>query len=190
MAISYVGGTSATSTSNGYSVSLTSLTGGSDSAPIAGDVIIVFTAYADNADSRANITITGNNSGSYLSPFASSGASEKVWIADTWGTVGMVAYQVAGATPDTSLTIGRVTDAVYGGGTVVQVFRGVDSFAIYDSSAWQTVINSSRTFGPDIVDNDPSMTVAVFCGAGTLQYLLRLPQRFPSRRTAQPLTLV
>jgi hypothetical protein len=165
MAITYVGGTSGTSTSDGYSVSLTSLSGGSDSSPQTGDIVIVFTAYADNADSTASVSITGNNSGSYLGPDTGTAAAT-VYRDDTWDLVGRIGYQVMGATPDTSLTIGRVTDAVYGGGTVVHVYRGQDATTpIPTSSIWTTTTNSSRSFGA--ATGVASHDVLIFVGAGT-----------------------
>jgi hypothetical protein len=136
MAIQFVGSTSGTGTA-GYSVSLSgTLTGGIASSPATGDIVIVVTAFGNTA--AVAPTITGNVSGVYTYFNAA------VHVNDTWDTEFVAGYAVMGGSVDTSLTITRTSNAAYGGGTVVFVYRGQDpTTPIYSSTAYTTKTNGA-----------------------------------------------
>lgn len=114
MAWQYVGGTSETGTSNGYSVSLNgTLTGGIASSPSPGDIVVVCSGFGNTASSAP--AVSGNVSGAYTSLFT------PIHQNDTWDTEFGCFYKLMGGSVDTSLTITRTTNTAYGGGTAVQV---------------------------------------------------------------------
>lgn len=122
MTITYVGGVTngrAGSTST-TTQSLTGLTGGSDSSPSAGDLVVVWcsvgTAVARVASSQ---TISGNNSGAYSNLTFQSQA-------DTNYSQSQLNYKMQGSTPDTQITIPSSGNSRNAQRWVVHVFRGVD----------------------------------------------------------------
>ena len=121
MALAYVGGTSGGGTGASYTVSLNgTLTGGSNSSPSEGDLILVFTGEANGASVTS--TCSGNTSGSYSTIRAHQN------VADTHDANLDSFYKFAGATPDTTLTITRGSNnTTYGSATVVHVWRGADT---------------------------------------------------------------
>jgi hypothetical protein len=160
MALSYVGGTSGTGTSTGYTVSLSgTLTGGSGSSPAAGDIVVVFSGFGNTASSAP--AVSGNNSGAYQA------ATAAQHVNDTWDTEFRSFYQVMGATPDTSLTITRVTNAAYGGGTTVHVWRGADTISPFIGAATPASGGNGAALNPPAYN--PSVTGAIIIagGAGT-----------------------
>jgi hypothetical protein len=129
VAIQYVGGTTGTGTGASYSVSLNgALTGGLASSPAAGDLIVVYAGHGNTASSAP--TCSGNTSGAYVA------AHTAIHSNDTWDTEFCTFYQFAGATPDTTLTIGRTNTTTYGGATVVLVFRDVSSVTATSTSGF------------------------------------------------------
>lgn len=159
MAWQYVGGTSGAGTSTGYAVSLTGLTGGLASAPNAGDLVVVFSGFGNTASSAPNIS--GNNSGAY------SPATAAQHVNDTWDTEFRSFYAVMGATPDTSLTVTRATNAAYGGATTVHVWRGVDTSNPFIGGA--TPASGANTSLVNPPAYNPAVTDALIIagGAGT-----------------------
>ena len=141
MALQFVGQTTGSDTSNGYTISLNgTLTGGIASSPSPGDLVIVWSAFGNTAASAP--AVTGNNNGAYTDVHTA------LHVNDTWDTEFSTEYKVQGSTVDTSLTITRTTNAAYGGATVVQVWRGVAQANPIASSNTATITNASRvTFG-------------------------------------------
>ncbi len=161
MALQYVGGTSGTGTSTGYTVSLSgTLTGGIASSPAAGDIVVVASAFGNTASSAP--AITGNNSGAYLT------AGAAVHANDTWDTEFRAFYQVMGGTPDTSLTVTRVTNAAYGGATVVHVWRGVDTTTPLDATGTPASGANGAGANPPSVTPTTSGAIVIAMGAGTM----------------------
>lgn len=161
MALQYVGGTSGAGTSNGYTVSLNgTLTGGIASSPAAGDIVVVFSGFANNASSAPNVS--GNNSGAYTP------ATAAQHVNDTWDTEFRSFYQVMGGTPDTSLTITRTTNAAYGGATVVQVWRGADATTPFIGAATPASGNNGNACNPPSYDPAVTGAIVIAGGAGTL----------------------
>ena len=147
MAWQYVGGTSGTGTSNGYSVSLNgTLTGGLASSPSPGDIVVVSSGFGNTASSAP--AVSGNISGAYTSLFT------PIHQNDTWDTEFGCFYKIMGSSVDTSLTITRTTNTAYGGGTAVQVWRGVDQTNPID------VTTTTAGAGNASAPNPPSITPA------------------------------
>lgn len=160
MALQYVGGTSGTGTTNGYAVSLNgTLTGGIASSPAAGDLVVVFTGFGNTASSAP--AVSGNNSGAY------STATAAQHVNDTWDTEFASFYKIMGGTPDTSLSITRTANGAYGGGTTVQVWRGIhDTNPFIGAATPASGINTSAINPPAY---NPAVTGALIIagGAGT-----------------------
>lgn len=156
MAWQYVGGTSGTGTSNGYSVSLNgTLTGGIASSPAAGDIVVVSSGFGNTASSAP--AVSGNVSGAYTSLFT------PIHQNDTWDTEFGCFYKIMGASVDTSLTITRTTNTAYGGGTAVQVWRGVDQTTPIDVTTTAGGGNASAPNPPSIT---PTTVGALIMAAG------------------------
>ena len=160
MALSYVGGTSGVGTSNGYTVSLNgTLTGGYNTSPSTGDIVIVCTAFA-NAGSSAP-AVSGNGTGSYTNFQAA------LHVNDTWDTEFISAYKVQGASVDTTLTITRVTSTAYGGATVVQVWRGQHTSSPINQNAAATSASGVSRGTPPAVTPTVDGSIVIGFGAGT-----------------------
>lgn len=139
-----VGSVSAVGTTTGYQVSLSgTLTGGIAASPGAGDVLLVPTGFGGTAQSAP--AVTGNNSGAFLQ------AHTPLFSNDTWDTNFGIFYQRMGATPDTILTITRVTNAAYGGAVTVQVWRGVDPNTPLDVATVTAIGNNSQYPNPPAI---------------------------------------
>lgn len=160
MALEYVGGTSGAGTSSGYTVSLTGLTGGIASAPAEGDLVVVFSGFANTASSAPNVS--GNNSGAYLA------ATAAQHVNDTWDTEFRSFYKVMGATPDTSLTITRATNTAYGGATTVQVWRGVDQANPFINAATSTTGGNGAALNSPGYDPAVADSIIISGGMGTM----------------------
>jgi hypothetical protein len=143
MAISYVGGATGVSVGNtDVSVSLTALTGGSDSAPVDGDLVIFAynIADADNAD-----LVPACNTAGFTS------------VADLFGNGTQdanlgVFYKFMTATPDTTVVgegiLGGTDTAIQG---AAMAFRGVKPVA----SGGPFDVASTTATGTTVGDPDP-----------------------------------
>lgn len=120
--IEYVGGTTlgfVGGTVTG-TVPLTGLTGGSDTQPRAGDLVVV--AYCVATYNRApTLTISGNIMGAYEN------LTGTVIGNNNNDTVGVLFAEIMGATPDTSLTRSATGNVSDGGGVIVMVFRNISA---------------------------------------------------------------
>ena len=160
MALSYVGGTSGSGTTATYAVSLSgTLTGGSNTSPSTGDIIVVVSAFGNTASSAP--TCTGNNSGAYT------GAHTAMHVNDTWDSEFRTFYMVQGGTVDTSLTIGRAANAAYGGATVVQVWRGVNTTTPIDTTTLTASAGNASTINPPAITPVTAGAVIIAGGCGT-----------------------
>ena len=130
---------------------LTGLTGGIGSAPIEGDLVIVFVAYATNSVDL-NITCSG-------------GFTEvaDLYQADTNAANLGVFYKIMTATPDTSVDVGGVTsDATQAVAAGSIVFRGVDQVTPLDVASVTAVGASSyRADPPSITPVTPGAVIVV-----------------------------
>lgn len=158
MALSYVGGTSGGGTGASYTVSLNgTLTGGSNSSPSAGDLILVFTGEANSASVTS--TCSGNNDGSYSTIRAHQNA------ADTHDANLDSFYKRAGATPDTTLTITRGNNnTTYGSSTVVHVWRGAHSTAPFNVTPTIASSANGSAANPAAITPTTAGSMIVYCG--------------------------
>lgn len=159
MAISYVGGVEggrAGSTSTTTQSLSGTLTGGSDSSPSAGDLVVVFCAVGDDSTTTpSSLTISGNNNGAYTA------LAFQVNIDVTYESTSQVSYKIQGGTVDTSLTIPSSANARNAQRWIVHVFRGVDSTTPLDVTS--TYADGSGTGRPDPAAITPSRTGAWIC---------------------------
>lgn len=121
MAISYVGGVSGTLTASTGSVSLSgTLTGGSNSSPSAGDLVVVYFGGGGTTNFSASLACSGNNNGTYT-------ALTGQYANDTFDTNVRAFYDIQGATVDTQINLSGLTySTAYGNAVSVMVFRGVN----------------------------------------------------------------
>jgi len=135
MAISFVGGTTSTGTGD---ISLTSLSGGSDSSPSENDIVIVVVGNAKSSASYPTIVTSGFTTIADL------------YSNDSDDTVTTTAYKIMTSSPDTSISIGNV-DGTYGIAVAVHVWRGIDTSSPFDvTTTTATGINSSAANPPSI----------------------------------------
>lgn len=143
--LKFVGGTSATQAANsgaGYTISLTSLTGGLGSAPAAGDIVIVATGWAYTTDGNPGVTTSGYTELCDL--YAHSGADANF----------SVNWKIMGPTPDTNVSVTTsASTASAGHVTVIQVWRGVNQTTPIDVTT--TTSTSTTASNPP---NSPSIT--------------------------------
>lgn len=158
MPIQFVGGTTGvlnSSTAATYSVSLTSLTGGIASAPADGDLIVIASSTS-GVGSRS----PGVNTAGYT-------LVQELQSVDTRTSTIDVAYKVAVASSDTSVTMDGNGNAGFGNSTVVMVFRGVDTTTPMDVlRTTATGTNGSRPNNAAITPVTSGAWI-VACGAAT-----------------------
>ena len=158
MALTYVGGTSNTGTGASYTVNLSgTLTGGSNSSPSVGDLILVFTGEANGASVTS--TCSGNTAGSYSTIRAHQN------VADTHDANLDSFYKFAGATPDTTLTITRGNNnTTYGSATVVHVWRGADSANPFNVTPTVASSANGSAANPAAITPTSAGSMIVYCG--------------------------
>lgn len=154
--IQYVGGRlDRLATTANTIISLTPLTGGIESAPAAGDFVLVY--FGVGSFNNANVDMRVNGYTEIADLFSN----------DLYDANLAVAYKFMSATPDTSFTlIGGTGDVASGGAVAVQVWRGVNATTPLDvTSQIATGINT-------VLCNPPAITpitagaVIVAGGAG------------------------
>lgn len=160
MAWSFVGSTSGAGTSTGYTISLSgTLTGGSNSSPSAGDLVVVFSGFGNTASSAP--AVSGNTSGAYQ------GATAAQHVNDAWDTEFRSFYQVMGSTPDTTLTVTRATNTAYGGATTVMVWRGVNTVTPFIGAATPASAGNTSLINPPAYNPAVTNALIIAGGAGT-----------------------
>lgn len=135
MAITYVGGKTTSHNNSAQTISLTDLTGGSDAAPAANDIVIVINGHPETADTDVSITTSGYT-------------NQELYSDDTRDAGGAFAYKVMGGTPDTDVTVPATTSGSAEGSTVIKVWRGVDTTTPLDvTTVTATGINGTLANG-------------------------------------------
>jgi hypothetical protein len=159
MAISYVGGVEggrAGSTSTTTQSLSGTLTGGSNTSPSAGDLVVVWCASGgDGTGSPTNQDISGNNSGAYNALTFQSRTTV------TYDTFSEVSYKIQGGTVDTSLTIPSSGNARNAQRWIVHVFRGVDGSTPIDVTPQYAT--GTATGRPDPAAITPATAGAWIC---------------------------
>jgi len=158
MAITYVGGTSGGSNAATYAVSLNgTLTGGSGSSPIEGDLVIVATGLTSGNAQNVGI--------SSPTDYTQIGADQT--RADTRDANMALAYKFMGSTPDTSVTVLGSNSASYGSSTVIHVWRGVDPTTPLDVAAVPTSAASAARPDPAAIQPVTAGAIIIAAGFGT-----------------------
>lgn len=132
MAISYVGGVqggrAGATTTTTQSLSGT-LTGGTNTSPSAGDLVVVLCAAGADTTAAPSQNISGNNNGAYT------GLTAQSQLGGTYDSYHRVSYIIQGSTVDTTITIPSSGSARNAQRWVVHVFRDVDSGTPMDATA-------------------------------------------------------
>ena len=138
MAITLVGNVTNTFVNSGLTLSLTGLTGGSGSAPIAGDLVVIISGAPETADTNVSITTTGYT-------------NQELYADDTRDANGVFAYKIMGGTPDTTVAIPATSASTVRGSVVARVYRGVDQTTPIDVAVTTaTGANGDRANSPSI----------------------------------------
>lgn len=147
--IQYVGGTTAQitgSASTTTNISLTALTGGMDTQPREGDVVIVYYGVGSNADRAIGVTTAGYTE------------IVELYSNDSEDANLSVSYKAMSSTPDTSVVVSATGSSADSGSVVIKVFRNVDIRNILD-------VTSTTATGIDSVLCNPPAITPVTVGA-------------------------
>jgi len=158
MALTYVGGNSNTGTGATIAVSLTALTGGSNSSPSAGDLVVVF--FGLGASGNWTTTLS-EQSGNYTHFGTQSRGN------DTRDAVCRGAYRIQPGTPDTSVTVSGPNNTAYSGWAAVQVWRGVNSATPLTGTASGTAGIDSNHADAAAITPGANNAVVIFGFSGT-----------------------
>jgi hypothetical protein len=152
--LTFIGSASGGDTPSSYNLDISGI------AILQNDLIIVATGNIANGTSSASITCSGNNSGAYTQNIYTSEGT------DSWDCSFKTYLKIAGATPDTSLTIGRGGTSSYGGHTIVQVWRNANTGTPQDATVTEaTGVNTGRGDPPSITPVTAG-AVVIACGIG------------------------
>lgn len=155
--ITYVGGVAgsrAGSTST-TSQSLTSLTGGSDSAPQEGDLVVV----------TVGVGSQGRNPSCAISGWSTVGTQLSITV-DTYDTSLQVSYKFMTSSPDTSVTIPSSGNIADGQAWAIHVFRGVDPTTPLDVAVVTATGNNTARFDAGPITPTTAGAWVLICGAG------------------------
>lgn len=155
MALSFVGGkvvvfAGTTSTTN---IVLTDLTGGSGSAPAAGDIVIV--AYAVGAATDRTIGVTTADYTEEQELYAN-GTSYDSNLSVSWKKMP--------ATPETSVTVSGTGSSFNAGAVAIHVWRGADATTSFDVA--ETTATGTGTGRPNPAAITPTTSGAIVIVAG------------------------
>ncbi|OGE98126.1 MAG: hypothetical protein A3G89_01015 [Candidatus Doudnabacteria bacterium RIFCSPLOWO2_12_FULL_42_9] len=152
-AITYVGGAEGSGNSADYAVSLTGLTGGSDSAAKMGDLVIVATGFGSTSNGNPGVSTAGYTEVADL------------WANDSNDGNFSVNWKIMGSTPDTDVTCVGSGNAAHGAVCVVHVWRGVDQTTPMDVTDVEDTGNNG-TAPPNCGSITPTTSGAyVICAA-------------------------
>lgn len=155
MALSFVGGKVAVfaGTTGGTNIVLTDLTGGSGSAPAAGDIVIV--AYAVGAQADRTIGVTTADYTEEQELYANG---------STYDSNLSVSWKKMGGTPDTSVDVSGTGSSFNAGAVAIHVWRGQDPSTPFDVA--ETTATGTGTGRPDPAAITPTTAGAVVIVAG------------------------
>lgn len=141
--ITYVGGTTSQATLSGTvtpTISLTALTGGSGTAPIANDLVVVAVSVTSTSDLNIAMTTAGYTE------------DQDLYANGTNDTNLAVYYKKMGVTPDTDFTLASFGTSGNSYAIAVQVFRGVDTSVPLD------VVSTTATGTASVLVDPPAAT--------------------------------
>lgn len=147
----YVGGNTASTNDSLPSVSLTSLTGGIDTRPRVGDIVIACATITASTDQNISI-------------FSPSGYTElfDLYANDTYDSQLGVFWKIMTA-EDTAVQIQM--GAAGQNAAAVHVWRSINSTPFYTSNS-ATILNSGRPDAPAVTTTDPNTLIVVIGSAG------------------------
>lgn len=154
--LTYVGGAEASGNSANYDVSLTGLTGGSGSAALAGDLVIVATGFVSTADGNPGVS-----------------TSEYTEVADLYRSDTRCAnfsvnWKIMGSTPDTSVSCNGSLLGTNGAVCVVHVWRNANATTPLDVTTTTAVAgNASNPNSPSIIPVTAGALI-ISTGLGTM----------------------
>lgn len=155
--IEYVGGKVASvagSVGTTTNVVLTDLAGGLDTAPAAGDLVVV--AYG--VGGTGNAAAIGVTTAGYT--------EEAEIFADNFDDTDFsVSHKIMGGTPDTSVDISPTGNASNSGAVVIHVFRGVDAVTPMDVARTTATTAGSSQPNPPAITPVTAGAWIVACGA-------------------------
>jgi hypothetical protein len=159
MAITYVGGaTGQAGNGAAITVDLTALTGGSNSAPSAGDIVLVVHAAARAYDTPAALT---------LSTSGYSAIASGLYAEDSGAATLFTFYKVMGSTPDTSLVTNGTGVTTNSMTCCVHVWRGFNSSNIFDvTTTTATGANTNRPTPPAITPTTSGSVIVCLATSG------------------------
>ena len=159
MAISYVGGqTSGRAGATSTSTVNFAFTGGTNSTPSAGDLVVVTVVVGSQArnPSQTIATPSGYTNLTQLNPNTG-----------TYDTSMVVAYKVMGSTPDTSVTMPSTGNNADAQQWTIQCFRGVDQATPMDATAVSASAGNVRAQpNPGSITPVTAGAWVVICGGG------------------------
>lgn len=160
MAISYVGGVqggrAGATTTTTQSINGT-LTGGTDSSPSPGDLVVAFVAVGGDTVAALSQGVTGNTYGVFPS------LTFQSQLGTTYDSFHSVSYAIMGSTVDTTLTIRSSQSARNAQRWVIHVFRGVDATTPLDVTS--TYATGTATGRPN-----PAAITPVTAGAWIMAF--------------------
>ena len=155
--LEYVGAASSTvlaSVATNTTLSLTGLTGGSDTAPAEGDIVIVVFGIGSNGVAGAAAIVTAG----YTSVVT-------VVANDTADLNLLVAYKVMGPTPDTEVIVGPTLDTGDGGAVIAYVWRNVNTSTPMDVAYQSTSGTNNGVPNPAAITPTTAGAVVIAIGA-------------------------
>jgi hypothetical protein len=157
MAISYVGGQSAGRANPSAAAQITfALTGGSDAAPLAGDLVIVC-AVTGSADGNPAMAVT------VPAGYTALGQLNQNTTADTSMDV---SWKFMPSPPETTVTIPGTTNNAWAEAYSIQVFRGVDHCTPFDATAVSAGATGTGRPDPGSIVPVTAGAWPVICGGG------------------------
>lgn len=142
-------GTSINGNANDITVPLNTLTGGLDTLPSEGDIVVVFTSHSNGSAYSMHVP-TGYT-------MVTQGSSDAVRQCTS-----TLSYKIMGAVPDTSLVIPDGSRTQYLSGTVhILVFKGVDLTTPFGAASTITKLDSILAQAPTITPTVPGSIMLV-----------------------------
>ena len=140
-------------------ISLTGLTGGTDSAPIEGDLVIFQYSVGSNSGTPSISVVTSGYTNLISSQFAN----------DSYDTTQIGGRKFMGSTPDTSITMSSTTSTSFGGSASIIVLRGVNQTTPLDVAVTvATGINTGRPTPPAITPVTSGAWIVCMASSGSV----------------------
>jgi len=155
LTISYVGGASGEGHLTGWSVSLNSLSGGTNSSPSEGDIVIVNFVRATGSGVDENLAMS------------TSGYTELFDIQQTnsINTNQAVFWKIMGASPDSTVEVTASNASTKPEVVTVQVWRNVDQITPMDVTPTTTTVSGSSRANSPAITPVTAGAVIIACGA-------------------------